>query len=229
MNLGEAKDLVTALLGVESRVGAFRDAVLNKVVNMACRMVWGQMAQYCRDRLCTDVIKTYPADAADVAVSTSASISSVVYCGRLQTSDPVSASNRPTPLFPSTVEEIESVGVSQASPYIPPEYAQYRYALLGDVSLTVRPIPTEDIHLFVRYVAVPETLALDASALFGGDMEDFHDLVVLRTAALLAVRAGIDAKSWDDEAYRLWTRLVDSLKGSTQMPSGVRHVTAHYD
>jgi len=193
-------------------------------------MVWTKMVQQARDRLTTDLYLTYTANSDTVAmVTASVSLHSVVWAGKLEDSGTLTDSNRARPIFPAPTEDIESQGLSQGDQWIPPEYARYIYAVIGDREIALRPIPTEDIYLFIRYVAYPAALANDADNLLGGDLVAFHDLIVLQTAMLLAQRTGRMVRDLEQQYYRTWMTLVDSLKGSTQLPSGVRHVTEHYD
>ena len=235
MDLGEVRDTMRILLGTRDSSNQWTDAVLTTIINMAQKQIWRRIAGYSRDLCATSARVTYSADALvldlETGITGTPNINSIlsVYAV-LQDADP-STSNPPYPLRPIALADLDSTrfggdpAVTALADYTL-QSAQFRYAMSGR-SINVRPIPSRDLFLWVRYIAVPTDLSASSDDVFGGELVDLHDAVLYRALMMAAVRSKETPDGYAELERTAWDDGLATLETQSQEPLPPRSVTSY--
>src|SRR3990167_1640524 len=162
------------------------DAQLNTVISAANRRVYNLIVEH--DPTYFQTVSsnaTYPANAENVDLSGAAFLNTrpqnLLAVEQLATNAVVSPGNQPTLCEPVHPSDIQRYYTSSEQTYT--SVVSYRYALLGDL-LYFGPIPTAAVTFRVRYITPLADLADDTTALLGGQLVEWHELVTLIAAEL---------------------------------------------
>ena len=232
MNLDDIRVAARLLLGTLDTTNMWKDSVLDSIVNMAQRAIWRKVAGYNPD-LCASVAKvTYPTDSLrlDLETALTANVERIMAVTLLQSDADPSATNPTYGMRPVHLEDIDSPrwagspGQLAMSSYTT-QTAQFWFAMSGR-SIMLRPIPTEDVYLWVRYVPLPAALSGDTDPVFDGELVGLHDLVLYRTLRLCATRSKEASSHYSSLETDAWKDALPLLESQSCEPLPPRHVSS---
>jgi len=233
MTLGESLTTIRALLGTRDTANIWTDAVLTTLINLAQNQIWRRVVGYNPD-LCGSAKRcTYAKDLLSLDLESAGALNSDIDAvlsvyAMVQDADP-STSNPAYVLRPIGLADIDSTryggnpSVTALADYTL-QSAQFRYAMSGR-TINIRPIPSIDQYLWVRYIATPSKLTAAADEIFGGDLKSLHDVVLYRTLMLAAARSKEGADHYMELERTAWEDSLTILESQSQEPLGVRNVS----
>jgi hypothetical protein len=208
MILSELKTLALDLLGEKGNY--WPDAQLTRVANLANRTVYRAVANRDPSHFAISTRFAYPANTRKVDLSDAAAINGHVPYRVLDVSslgedaDP-SAENVPVSLENIMPEEANSISSVSQDPYQYSTRANTRWLLDNAEELSLVPIPSSSMFLWVRYIAIPKALSAASDVLLTPDNDsspahavEYHDLVLAVFMKLLSVKERRDAPEIND-------------------------------
>ena len=232
MNLDDIRTTARVLLGTLDTTNTWKDSVLNVLINTAQRSIWHKVLGYNPDLCATEGRVTYPANALslDLETALSANMERLMAVYALDENADPSSTNQTHPLGPVSLEEIDSpkwggnldyaVYASSVTPS-----AQFRFAMSGR-SIILRPFPTTDTYLWVRYTAVPADMSCATDPVFGGELPGLHDLVLYHVLRLCAARSKEAASQYSSLEVEAWKDALPLLESQSFMPLAPRNVSS---
>jgi len=217
MTLGDIQDTARVLLATRDTTNVWTDSILTTLANMAQRHVWRRVAGYNPNLCAAQGRVTYSADALklDLETALSANIDSLLAVYALNEDADPSASNTTYSLRPAHLEEIDAPkwtgdpGVAALTTYTT-QTTSFRFAMQGR-EIVLRPIPTEDVYLWLRYIAPPADMASPTDSVFDGELVSLHDMVLYRTLVLCATRSKESAAQYANLEQGAWSEALPLL------------------
>jgi len=205
----QAAEMVRALLGARDTSGVWTAATLNTLVNFAQRDVWRRLVAQHRQLCIVEEHKAYRAGYASEQLyvvagggMTTFPVEAIIGCFTTQYDAAVSATNPCWAMVNTNVSDIDRW--SDNTLHSLDSGGTYRYALLGNNTLMVRPIPSGALPVVIRYVPTPADLDTDAKQIFGGLLFPAHDLVVRQMCILATMRTREDNRAFREEFREAW-------------------------
>jgi hypothetical protein len=209
MILSELKQLALDLLGEKGNY--WPDAQLSRIANLANRTVYRAVANRDPSHFAEASRFTYPAETRAIDLSSAAALNidnepyRVLDVAVLPNNAEPSSENVPVSMENIVPEEAHSTNALSQNPYQYSTKQGLRWMLDHTEELSLVPIPSSEVYLWVRYTPVPKVMTAGTAHLLTPDGTspdphafEYHDLVVAVFMKLLSVKERRDAPEIND-------------------------------
>jgi len=216
-----ARAMFRDLLGVRDTSSTWSDDAVDRILNMSQRHVWRQLSSYNADLCMAEENLSYTADADEVdltllAVPVTYDIETVHSILWAEDAGGITKDNRATLMVPANKTDLEQWWTDPAGSY---DLATWKWSIRAKKYLSIRPIPSQVLYMIFRYIPTPLDMT-NSVDVFGGQLPQFHDLVVFRALRIAAAKdkqVGGYFRQVEAEAWEAALPMTDSQKAFPPM------------